>query len=155
MGRFFKIVGIALLSVVLLVAIGIGGLVAYTASQPKTYDECMLAEMRGQDQAVYENVRAVCERRFTVMLEVEAPPGQWSWNTDGGYLEIIMKAPFSMTYNLARVSARVAPKDCAAVGFADWSEPITLYATVDYAARTPYSGPAVCMKIEQVYAYRR
>ena len=86
MGRFFKIVGLALLSVVLLIAVGVGGLVAYSAMQPKSFDECMLAEMRGQDQAVVENVRAVCQRRFNVMVEVEVPAGQWSWSTtaDGG-----------------------------------------------------------------------
>lgn len=155
LGRFFKIVGIALLSVVLLVTIGIGGLVAYGALQPKSFDECMLVEMRGQDQAVIENVRAVCQRRFHVMLEVDVPAGQWSWSHEQGLLTIMMVSPFSQTYDLARVEATVSPKDCAASSAADWSESLTLFAFTTYSAGLAFDEPAVCMRIQQVFAYRR
>lgn len=156
MGRFFRIVGLALLSVVLLIAIGVGGLVAYSAMQPKSFDECMLAEMRGQDQAVVENVRAVCQSRFNVMLEVDVPAGQWSWSTtDDGWVEFITLSPFSSTYRLSRVQVRVSPKECAASLPADWSAPFTLWASTDYVARSLYSGPSTCMRIEQAFVYRR
>ena len=156
MGRFFKIVGLALLSVVLLIAVGVGGLVAYSAMQPKSFDECMLAEMRGQDQAVVENVRAVCQRRFNVMLEVDVPAGQWSWSTtDDGWVEFVTLSPFSSTYRLSRVEARVSPKECAASLPADWSAPFTLWASTDYAATGLYSGPSTCMRVERAFAYRR
>lgn len=156
MVRLFKIVGIALLSVVLLIVVGVGGLIGYSAMQPKTFDECMLAEMRGQDQAVIENVRAVCQRRFNVMIEVDVPSGQWSWTTtNDGYAEIVMLSPFSTTYNLARIEARVSPKECAASLAADWSAPFTLWASTQYAARGLYSEPATCMRIEQAFVTRR
>src|SRR5262245_24243202 len=48
----------------------VGGVVWYFL-QPKTYDECMLAEMRGQAQALYSTVHKVCARRFG--LEVPSP----------------------------------------------------------------------------------
>jgi len=77
--RFIKIAGVAVLGVVLLIVVGAGGFMAYYAMQPKTFDECVVAEMRGQDQSVIGNVRAVCERRFSVLLEVALPAGQWGW----------------------------------------------------------------------------
>ena len=156
MVRFFKIVGVALLSLVLLIAIGIGGLVAYSAMQPKNFDECMLAEMRGQDQAVIENVRAVCQRRFNVLLEVDVPVGQWSWSTTAdGWVEFVTLSPFSTTYKLARLEARVSPKECAASLPSDWSAPFTLWASTDYAARGIYQEPATCLRVEQAFAFRR
>ena len=127
----------------------------YAASRPKSYDECVVAEMRGQDQSVLANVQAVCQRRFYVLVELEPPAGQWNFSRDNGKLVVMLLSPFSDTYRVSRIEAQVTPGDCNATIGAQWSDAITLWSTTDFAAEAYYDQPAQCMRVERIFAYRK
>jgi hypothetical protein len=92
--------------------------------QPRTYDECMLTEMRGQSQSIYLTVNKVCSRRFNREVPVYSTKG-FAWNLVGSIVEAGPSDPEYNEYVMTRASFRFSSKDCKSSSASDFSEPTT------------------------------
>lgn len=155
MGRILRwIAGTLLVLTILVVAAGAAGY-WWLLSQPKNFDECMIAGMRGIDSALLPNVQALCERRFFVQIERTPPAGQWNWSIEDGKILVSLLTPFSSLYKASRAIVRVSSKDCEISNFADFGEPITLHGADIFLEGFGPSDAATCMRLESVWVTHR
>ena len=126
------------------VAAVIGG--AWYLMQPGTYDECMLAEMRGQAQAMYSTVHKVCARRFGLEVPVDLPDGvAWLLTSEG---KVLVTVRFDSEFRVTRASFMFSQKDCAVSSDKDFSRPTPQIArglSFEFYLPTEVSKP-VCMR---------
>ncbi|GLQ53636.1 hypothetical protein [Devosia nitrariae] len=104
--------GIAAAIAVVLVGGAFG--VQYLVS-PKTFDECMLAEMRGQAQAMYSIARTECERRHGVEVEIYADADDFSWTNEGPYTVVKLSSEILASYTPSRGQFAFSTKPCSDV----------------------------------------
>ncbi|WP_332700969.1 hypothetical protein [Devosia sp.] len=100
----------AVAAVVLLVGGAFG--VQYLIS-PKSYDECMLSEMRGQDQAMFSTARITCERRHAVEVAIPITSDDWRWTNDRLYALVTLSDQILTGYTPTRAQFAFSTETCA------------------------------------------
>lgn len=102
---------------------------AWYVMQPGNYDECMLAEMRGQAQTMYSTVQRACARRHGREVPVELPDGfNWHMRADGKVS--VTPTRLSAEFAVTRASFRFSSKECQASLWNEWTT---------FMTRTPQS----------------
>lgn len=84
-----------------------------------SYEECMLAEMKGQQQNMYGIVDRLCSRRWSREVSVATDKYENSWTFEKPIATIQVK---SADYEVTRAKARFAPKLCKDTNVLDWSD---------------------------------
>jgi hypothetical protein len=132
------------------IAAVIGG--AWYLMRPGSYDECVLAEMRGQAQAMHSTVHKVCARRFGLEVPVDLPEGfSWFVTID----DRVSATPVKRNSELQATSAsfQLSPKDCSLSSDDDFSPPITrtrvVYEIFEFPLPPGFNKP-VCMRWRDV-----
>jgi hypothetical protein len=75
---------------------------------PKTYDECLLAEMKGQDKSMQFTADKVCSRRFKKELFVPRSVVKFEWSLDSQFAKITISE--SGEYQIVSAKVQFAPK---------------------------------------------
>lgn len=153
-GRVLRWIGGLLLALVIMGVGAVGVLMWWNASQPRNFDECMVAEMRGVDAALIENVRAICERRFFVQIKKMPSKGEWIWGADNGVVRITFLSPFSSDYDPWKGEVVVSSKSCESSMPNDF-KPISLFALDGGLQAVDVTNGATCMRIEEIWVTRR
>ncbi|QYO75607.1 hypothetical protein [Devosia salina] len=104
------VIGLAAAAVI---AAAVGGTfgVRYMTS-PTTYDECMLAEMRGQTQAMYATARTACERRHDVEVSIWITKDDWRWRNDGPFTIVTLSDAILAQYTPTRAQFAYSMDTC-------------------------------------------
>jgi hypothetical protein len=93
-------------------------------TRPGTFDECLLAEMRGQPTTMTATVRAVCARRFGVEQSVDLLDGfNWLVLKDGRVSVVPTRQ--SLEFAVTRASFRFSAKQCRESSDVDYSAYMT------------------------------
>lgn len=107
--KWWIISGAAAATVVVLVGGAFG--LQYLGS-PKSYDECMLAEMRGQTQAMYSTARTTCERRHGVEVSISITKEDWQWRNERLYTIVTLSDAVLAQYTPTRAQFAFSTETC-------------------------------------------
>lgn len=154
MWRALRWIGGILLGLLLVAVVLAGVGFWWLSTQPRTFDECMIAQMRGVDAALIENVRAVCEKRFYVQTEQKPSKGEWMWSAEEDRVTVTLLSPFSTKFDPLKADVEVSSKLCAAATPGDFIE-ITLYGVYDDLKGFFPPGNAKCMKLDTIWVVRQ
>jgi hypothetical protein len=87
---------------------------------PSNYDECMLAEMKGQNSSMWATVDKVCSRRFKREVSMYLPKEELEFTLKAYTAIITFK---SKEYDVTRLKVRFAKKPCEdAKSEEDWGK---------------------------------
>lgn len=136
------------------VAIAVIGGGAWYYTQPRNYDECMLAEMRGQQQSMYWTVEKVCSKRFNREFKVSVQA--FSWHVTNGMVDAI-PVGLSSEYAITKAVFQFSSKGCSVSTDGDYSTPIFQRPDFGHGFKfqLPYDAQSpVCMRQEVWGRYR-
>jgi hypothetical protein len=148
--------------------IAIIGLVCFVAgiavtigwmSGDRTYEECMLREMHGQNISMLSTVRTLCDKRFK--KEVYVPIGGIKYEWDGGAFGVqTIVITDSGEYNLTRLKASFSLKECSASVPSDFNlkgeaKIENKVSRVSIDAPLDGSIKPLCMRMEEFYGTYR
>jgi hypothetical protein len=120
----------------------------------KTYEECMVTEMKGQDRSMMAIVHKLCSRKHKKEVYVARSEMDVNWSVDPlpSKIKIAVK---SGEYIVQRAKVRFAPVPCAHATAGDWNgfcsvefqdEVATVFTTAEYILK----GMA-CMETTEAY----
>lgn len=81
-------------------------------TSPKTYDECMLKEMRGQDRAMFMTAKSSCERRHGVEINIPITSNDWRWTNDRLYTVVTLSDKILASYTPTRAQFAYSLETC-------------------------------------------
>jgi hypothetical protein len=114
-----------------------------------TYEECMVAEMKGQSQAIYRLVDKVCSRRFKREVDVWKKV-KFEFVDTEGLQAIIRQTPPDDEYIVTRAKFRFSTKPCDEAADKDFGELVMGTSRDGSEFRVPINtntiGYPVCMK---------
>src|SRR5690606_28335674 len=79
---------------------------------PNSYEECMLAEMRGQEENMYAMEQATCERRFQKETRVTVNGGDWVWINESGLQQVSFSGEVANEFRIRRGVFSFSDKGC-------------------------------------------
>jgi len=82
-------------------------------TSPKTYDECMLTEMRGQDGAMFMTAQSTCERRHGVEISIPITSNDWRWTNNRLYTVVTLSDKILASYTPTRAQFAYSLETCA------------------------------------------
>ena len=125
----------------------------------KSYDECVLGEMKGQQAAMQSTAEKVCERKFPYEKEIYSfKDGEldiaWSQRLYGG-IEVEVRSN-ETEYRITRAVMKFSKKPCDQSSGNDFSNALPFSFSGNTAvATTPESEDFQCMRRSSVYGIIR
>jgi hypothetical protein len=154
MWKILRLLLLALLALAVLAAGALAALYVWWQVQPKTFDECMIVEMKGVDTALLPNVQAVCERRFRVQIQKTPARGEWTWDAGDGKVSVMLLSPFSIQYEPIKADAQISDQACETAAPGSFRR-IELYYYDGWLRGIDETGKAVCMTLDNVWVTRK
>lgn len=85
-----------------------------------TYEECMLSQMKGQNQMMYSTVDKLCTRKFKKETYVPRSEVKYEFYVEGPIARIEISE--SGEYIVTRMNVKFSGKSCDQAKDADWGE---------------------------------
>lgn len=128
-----------------------------STTAPKTFEECILREMQGQNAGLLDTVTSVCQKRFNVSFKVMPEKGEWSYWMDGSRMSLSLTATFTQRYEPVSATALGSTVCPGEEGQPDYKHSVSLFSVSTYELSGYVVEPAdyECLRIEGIYVRRK
>jgi hypothetical protein len=114
-------------------------------ARPRTYEECMLQEMLGQQAQMYVIANRACSRRFGIEFPINLAT-TFNWVPGGEVVRVFVAEP-NREYAITRAFFRFSAKECAEAKDRDYATEVAGMSEEGdtFVVRPPEGVKPVCM----------